>query len=221
MKDTKFIELLNLYLDQHISPEDSALLEAEINRDPKRMQLYRQYCRMHKACSQMADSYRENAPARRPLVLEHRQRRGVTLYATGLIAAAACIALVLVTMPATDTGSPEMTVQLESSGPAVVSSDIPVAPVPVLPALSLRDRELQTVFSTRALAQLGENSASETLLTVGQGRLDWLTDLQATPLQFDLGAFEPINTDSQETRTFRSHRPFQGNVELTAFQFQR
>ena len=32
MKDTKFTELLNLYLDHQISPEETALLEAEIRR---------------------------------------------------------------------------------------------------------------------------------------------------------------------------------------------
>ena len=221
MKDTKFTELLNLYLDHQITPEDSALLEAEIQRDAKRMQLYRQYCRMHKACSQLADGYLENTPARRPLVLERRQRRGVALYATGLMAAAACIAIVLVSMPTTDSVSPELTVQPESSMPAVASSDIPLAPAPVLPVLAPRNQALQTVFSTRALAQLGENSAHEAILMVGQGRLDWLADVQTTPLQFELGVLEPLNTDSQETRTFRSHRPFHGNVELTAFQFQR
>lgn len=221
MKDTKFTELLNLYLDHQITPEDSALLEAEIQRDTKRMQLYRQYCRMHKACSQLADSYRENAPTRRPLVLQ-RQRRDVGLYATGLIAAAACIALAIIIMPADYNGSPGLTVQPESPAPALASSEIPMTPVPVLPALTPRNQELQTVFSTRALAQLGENSTRETILTVGQqGRLDWLTDVQPSPLQFDFGVFEPINTDSQETRTFRSQRPFHGNVELTAFQFQR
>lgn len=221
MKDTKFIELLNLFLDHQITPVNSALLEAEIQRDPKRMQLYRQYCRMHKACSQLAACYSVSTPARRPLVLERRPPRGVALYATGLMVAAACIALVLVTMPTNDTGSSEPTSQAESSIPTLASAGIPVASVPVLPVLTPRIQELQTVFSTRTLAQLGENSAREPILTVGQGRLDWLTDLQATPLQFKQGVFEPLNTDSQEARTFRSHRPFHGNVELTAFQFQR
>ena len=50
MKESKFIELLNLYIDQQISPEDAALLEEAILQNPRRRQIYRQYCRMHKDC---------------------------------------------------------------------------------------------------------------------------------------------------------------------------
>lgn len=221
MKDHRFIELLNLYLDHQISPEESNLLEAEIRRDTKRMQLYRQYCRMHKACSQLAEGYRNSAPARVPLVVGRRQHRGGALYATGLMAAAACIALVLFIRPAAETGPTELTVQPESSRSALANVEIPLSPIPILPALPQRNQELQTVFSTRTLAQLGESAAREVFLTTGEGRLDWLTDAQATPVKFELSVIEPLNLDSQEKRTFRSHRPFHGNVELTAFQFQR
>ena len=41
MKDTKFIELLNLYLDHQISETDAAALEAEIRQN----QIGRASCR--------------------------------------------------------------------------------------------------------------------------------------------------------------------------------
>ena len=50
MKDSEFIELLNLYLDHEISPEDAKRLEAEVASDPRRRKTYVQYCRIHKAC---------------------------------------------------------------------------------------------------------------------------------------------------------------------------
>ena len=58
MKDSKFIELLNLYLDQQIEPAEAALLEEEIARNPARRQTYQQYCRMHRACTLMFEQSR-------------------------------------------------------------------------------------------------------------------------------------------------------------------
>lgn len=50
MKDSEFIELLNLYLDHEISAADAARLEAEVQSNPARRKVYGQYCRMQKAC---------------------------------------------------------------------------------------------------------------------------------------------------------------------------
>ena len=51
MKDSEFLELLNLYLDHEITPADAARLEAEVRADPERRRTYLQYCRMQKACA--------------------------------------------------------------------------------------------------------------------------------------------------------------------------
>jgi hypothetical protein len=61
MKDAKFIELLNLYLDHQI-PDESAELEAEIRAIPRAAALYRQYCQMQKACNVLAADLRAQAP---------------------------------------------------------------------------------------------------------------------------------------------------------------
>ena len=42
MKDNRFIELLNLYIDRQITVAETAELEAEIQQNPKRQAVYRQ-----------------------------------------------------------------------------------------------------------------------------------------------------------------------------------
>ncbi len=61
MKDSKFIELLNLYVDQQIEPADAALLEEEILRNPARRRTYQQYCRMHRGCAMLQEQSRPQA----------------------------------------------------------------------------------------------------------------------------------------------------------------
>ena len=63
MKESKFIELLNLYIDHQISQEDAALLEEQILQNPARRQTYNQYCRMQRACTVVLDQF--NAPSGR------------------------------------------------------------------------------------------------------------------------------------------------------------
>lgn len=58
MKESKFIELLNLYIDQQIDAADAALLEEEIQRAPERRKVYQQYCRMSRACSMLLEQSR-------------------------------------------------------------------------------------------------------------------------------------------------------------------
>ncbi len=219
MKDTKFIELLNLYLDHQITPEEAALLETEIRRNPERRRLYREYCLMHKACSRLAEDFRESAPpARRPATTAIPRRRGNWFYATGLAVAAACVALVVVNMPGTDATGP--VVSPESAAPVVVATSHPI-PAPVIPALASRNSDLHTVFSTRTLVQWGEDSAREAMFTGGD-RLDWINQMQVAPLRSDSLVFESAPaSDTPEARPFRSQRPFYGTAEMTAFQFQR
>ena len=61
MKELEFIELLNLYLDHEISPEDAARLEAEVLNNPARRRVYREYCQMQKACKAIAVDFQAEA----------------------------------------------------------------------------------------------------------------------------------------------------------------
>ncbi|HUG11468.1 MAG TPA: hypothetical protein VMM36_10665 [Opitutaceae bacterium] len=58
MKDKRFLELVNVYLDGEISEVEAVELEGEIRSSAKRMDLYRRYCRMQKACMMIAEESR-------------------------------------------------------------------------------------------------------------------------------------------------------------------
>jgi len=108
MKDSEFIELLNLYLDHEISADDSARLEAEIRGNLERRRVYHQYCKMQQACRVIATDFAtaesERVPSTDkkvvPFALEAgvpaRRRRIQVSYAVGAFAAVACVALILV-----------------------------------------------------------------------------------------------------------------------------
>ncbi|WP_414664990.1 anti-sigma factor family protein [Horticoccus sp. 23ND18S-11] len=111
MKDSEFIELLNLYLDHEISAADSARLEAEVQTNPARRRVYQQYCRMQKACKLVAADFEttadrpEVAPPTKVVAFDPdalapaaaRRRRVNNFYTVGtLVAAAACVAIVFI-----------------------------------------------------------------------------------------------------------------------------
>jgi hypothetical protein len=106
MKDSKFIELLNLYIDRQISPEDAARLEEEILQDPRRRQVYAQYCKMQRACTLVFEDFRiraaQTAPAAGQVASRvaefepRRHKRAIWGYYAAGLAAAACVTLVAV-----------------------------------------------------------------------------------------------------------------------------
>lgn len=59
MKDSRFLELVNLYLDGEITEAETNELEREIRSSARRMDQYRRYCRMQKACMLLAEKGRE------------------------------------------------------------------------------------------------------------------------------------------------------------------
>ena len=69
MKDSEFIELVNLYLDHEISTADAARLEAEVQTNAARRQIYRQYCRIQKACRMAAADFQTEPVAATASVL--------------------------------------------------------------------------------------------------------------------------------------------------------
>jgi hypothetical protein len=100
MKDSEFIELLNLYLDHEIAAADAARLEAEVLKSPARRGMYQDYCRMQKACKILAQDFvEEAAPAPRHVVAfesARRPRRASWVAAGAFAAAAACVTVVFV-----------------------------------------------------------------------------------------------------------------------------
>lgn len=79
MNQDRFLELLNLYLDDEISSEELSGLMAETRLDPERERVFLEYCKIHKACALIG-----------PGLGAGRDRRSMwqTVYALGGLAAA-------------------------------------------------------------------------------------------------------------------------------------
>ncbi|MDX2188074.1 MAG: hypothetical protein SFV32_14160 [Opitutaceae bacterium] len=63
MNKARFLELVNLAIDNEISAPESAELEAELRVNAEYRKIYEQYCRLHKATVVLFESAREGAPA--------------------------------------------------------------------------------------------------------------------------------------------------------------
>jgi len=128
MKDSEFLEILNLYLDHEISPEDSARLEAEVMASPDRRRVYMQYCRMHKACTLLGAPSTASTPAWAPEKAAGNGgfRRGWTvgIYAGGLLAAA-CLGVVVVLRMHPAASSPVVVPQ--ETAPALAAAPVPTS----------------------------------------------------------------------------------------------
>ena len=64
----------------------------------------------------------------------------------------------------------------------------------------------------------GEMLAAE---ASNRARYEWMNQVRVNPLQLESVMFETEPVNGQENRTFRSRRPFEANVQMSAFQFQR
>lgn len=207
MKDSEFIELLNLYLDHEISATDAARLEAEVQVNPARRKVYQQYCRMQKACKVLAADFTtadSNAAteAERKVVAfdaaivtaaaERRQRvRGLSSL-VGLAAAAACIAFVLV-----DRGTPDAPARQEVVAAAPATPALVAAPVAMATLSPATRGGIVSVAGNRTASPRGQpslvseqlflsNTSSHALLTASAQdsvkQLDWIANLQFAPL---------------------------------------
>ena len=243
MKESKFVELLNLYIDQEISAPEAALLEEEIQRDPERRRVYLQYCRMHRASAVLFESFRsENMPAGGKLGEAARaaaekivafpapspRRSPNWVYAAGL-AAAACVAFVLVRQTASNRAQPNHGTQLTQTAATPVRS-VPAQPAAVSPeafapaVVPITRREFTPVFVTRGLAAQETSPNAEALLVAHRATLDWMQRVQLTPMQnpaLENLVFDTQPTLQQDQRTYRSALPVQVNAEKVSFEFQR
>lgn len=221
MSDNRFIELVNLYIDRQISAEETAELEAEMQANPRRRAIYRQYCRLHSATKQIYDRFRANAtdpqsaaPAGRAGIPKFEiQPRKNWIHFVGGLTAAACLALAFVryhggTEPALGT------ITRVEPKPAALAAATPVVANPTPSLIGLRhDPLLENDYSTLLAALRQEEQRSFANAEMQSNLL---------PSLFDDGVFEvrpalPANG----RRTFRSqHTPAQ-QAEFTAFQFQR
>jgi anti-sigma factor RsiW len=212
MKDSEFIELLNLYLDHEISAADAARLEAEVQGSPERRRVYQEYCRMQKACTMLAkDFVDQSAPAeardRKVVAFEQAPRSswGPGIFAVGgLAAVAACVAVMIVKRPAIEpassgAGSTSETVAANQA-PATGAAIVPEARVVVPASTGLvmnseisrtvsmpvsRRSDLQPAIATHALflSANGTVATSQAPSPEAATQLDWIKGLQLAPVQ--------------------------------------
>jgi len=200
MKDSEFIELLNLYLDHEISADDSARLEAEIRGNLERRRVYLQYCKMQQACRVIAadfatgESEHETASEKKvvPFALDAvapaRRRRAQASLAVGAFAAAACIALVFV-----GTREPELTPAAEQA--ATMAASVPVgsaglavaashSPVPRGLVSVARPPQSPTLVANPLLLTGSTQAEALRAAAVRQAdnQLAWIEALQLAPL---------------------------------------
>lgn len=230
MTHTKFIELLNLYLDHEISMEDAAALEAEIQRDPKRREIYRQYCQMQRGCMQLATAFAADdavAPERRTVTPAARSARtAFNTWTYGVAAAAACAVFTFVTLLRQPATNPEGTLTAatpaEPQTVAVASQPNPAPSVYSLSELTTPRPELHSVYTPTLVNLTTKPREKATLYADASGaRFDWMDQVKLAPVEGDEFSFRVRPVVVEGERTYRSQRPFEGKVEMTAFQFQR
>jgi hypothetical protein len=208
MKDTEFIELLNLYLDHEISAADAARLEAEVQTNPARRRVYQQYCRMQKACKMVAadfttdldqasDTAGKKVVAFNPALAaaEARRKRAGTMYTIGTFAAvAACVAIIFVgqsrkaapTAPAAD--QPQPIAQSLPAAPIANPDAVFVASDTASPRglVSVPARGQQMLLVRDPLLLTGTSQAEAVraaAVNQANNQLAWIESVQLTPLQ--------------------------------------
>ncbi|MBX3735239.1 MAG: hypothetical protein KF715_00995 [Candidatus Didemnitutus sp.] len=229
MKDTRFTELVNLYIDRQISPDEATELELEIQSNPRRRQVYLQYCRMHRATKLVYESFRAQTeqtgqPARQPATIAHiqgriRQRRLRWAYAASGLAAAACVAFVVMRSNFSDAtpASTDLAAKPTSTAPAVATvaqpAPVAVAAVPQAPRAETTPRQAITADYAAIFASLRQDESR--LLGLPSGTAPRLNSL------FDDGVFDERTALQNRANLLQKTKNPRAQTEFTAFQFQR
>jgi hypothetical protein len=204
MKESEFIQLLNLYLDHEISGADAARLEAEVQNNAERRRIYQQYCRMQKACRVIAADF-ETEPAGAAASGERKiiafnpdvaaaiaqRKRTNALYTFGtFIAVAACAAIIFV-------GRSHHAVKVDPATAQPVVASAPISPIAnpdaaFVPSKSAAPRGLVSVAPrsqplwVRDPLLLTGNSQAEAVLAAAvnqaNSQLAWIHSVQLSPL---------------------------------------
>ncbi len=229
MKDHRFIELLNLYIDRQITAEETAELEAEIQSSPQRQAVYRQYCQIHAATKLVYESFRagaEETPAApsgqqaKIELFENRRRRVSWVhYVGGFAAAAACAGLFFVRYnsnasleaPVAVAAAPTVAVAPAQAAPVQPVAQVVVAATVPSPAklISLRNTSQAPDYSAMLVA-LREQDEERALAERWQAaRAQSLFDDNLFDAKRPLPAVEARPAQTSQA------------AEFTAFQFQR
>jgi len=243
VKESKFIELLNLYVDQQISPAEAAELEDEIMRSSQRQRTYRQYCKMHRACTLIFENSRATSDqavagveqlAGQVVDFEPRPRPRLWGYYAAGMAAAACLALVAVRLLIHPAKNPAPT------GLAVLQADhstgrsgLAVAAAPLrTEAVGPRFDLLKGSFVTQRLSEFSparfQNGAPLMLVQAtsspaasAQPGLLTRDSANAPSTGIEHFVFEQAPSTPTSPQLYRVRRQLDGEAQMPAFQFQR
>jgi hypothetical protein len=217
MNDREFIELLNLYLDREISPEDSLRLEAEVLSRPDRRQVYDEYCRMQKACSMLAEETADAPVASIPA------RRAPSWGLGPMVAGLAAACLIVVVGLRIERGSNPVhsgiAVDQPNTGASIASS----------PAPARQADSMEAVFQTRLQAPANRVSASGVFVSFdpvqSDSQLNWIGSVRLAPVasvtnpDFRLAPRQDLKGAVLSDAHGEHDSELPG--EMTAFRFQR
>ncbi|HEY4249066.1 MAG TPA: hypothetical protein VGM64_19735 [Lacunisphaera sp.] len=232
MKDNHFIELVNLYIDRQISGQEMESLEAEMQANPRRRAIYRQYCQMHRATTLVYESFRSEDGALSTDKLKTQakiarfesrdgRRKHWSYYATGL--AAACVAIVFAKVTISrNTATQTQTVAVKTAAvqPLAVAQSLPVSSQPVVAVVQQPKPVAVTAPSTSLVANQ-DYTAMLTAMRKEDQRAFASGQIQPsrTTSLFEDGVFDSQSSGS--LRNFRSTPATSQQAEFAAFQFQR
>ncbi|MDI1320746.1 MAG: hypothetical protein PSW75_11235 [bacterium] len=221
MKDNRFIDLVNLYIDRQITAAETAELEAEIQSNPRRRAIYQQYCQMHRATTLVYESFRANAPETQTAGgegtiahFERERRTPWSYYAAGL-AAAAGVALVFVQLNARKAADANLLAKSDSLPAVQVAAAQPHAVVgapavePMAGLVSLRNSA--ATEQDYAVMLTAMRQEEQRAFASGQRSSLFDDDVFGSPQVMPVG----------NPRVFRSKQSPAQQAEFTAFQFQR
>ncbi|MDR0902567.1 MAG: hypothetical protein LBM92_07330 [Opitutaceae bacterium] len=213
MKEKRFIELLNLYVDHQLDAAGTGELEAELRDNPARHRTYSQYTRMQKACSLLFEAERSNAPSAsilaramaradqrvgHPAAPRPAWHRGLLAFG-GFAVAAACLALVLARFnggPAAAPVSGDAQVAAAAtpeaagapSGITKVEIEKPMYAVVTVPGWARAESPAYPVVNIRQFAAFEQKStdglATPAMLSyVDSTGLKWTQDVRIRPIR--------------------------------------
>jgi hypothetical protein len=211
MKESEFIELLNLYVDHEISPPDAERLEAEVMADPERRRVYHEYCLMHKACSLLAGHFQDQAAQSHRLRPRAQRFFGQPALYAGLFAAACCAFLLVVRI---------RTAAVVPAPATLASAAARPDPAPT-PASAPAGADLQPVFGIRALSLKQDSLATAEM----PDQFAWIKGVQFVPLT--AAQINPLilkgapSLPEPEARLVTDSADGPAPVENISFKFQR
>lgn len=234
MKDNRFIELVNLYVDRQISGEEMESLEAEMQANPRRRAIYRQYCQMHRATTLVYESFRSENPEQPGDNLRSQakvtrfesqsgRRKHWTYYATGL--AAACVALVFAKVAFTGSrvSNQHHTIASVQAAPAPVALVAQLTPAVTAPAVIAVNQPaaIPALAHANSLVASQDYTAMLSAMRKEDQRAFASGQIQSsrTTSLFEDGVFDSQPLGS--SRIFRNKPTTSQQAEFAAFQFQR